>query len=57
MQLDGGEWKVGTIISDKSVRVIGFTEDINVSKQASKPGSAPVLARVRLRAWLVGGPS
>lgn len=28
---DGGEWKLGTIVSDKSVRVVGFAEDIDVS--------------------------
>eukprot|EP00903_Cladosiphon_okamuranus_P006181 g6078.t1 len=29
LKLEDGEWKVGTIISDKTVKVIGFSEDIN----------------------------
>lgn len=30
LKLQGGEWKVGTIISNRSVRVISFSEDVNV---------------------------
>lgn len=30
LKKEGGEYKVGTIISDKSVTAIGFSEDINV---------------------------
>lgn len=32
IKLEDGEWKVGTIVSDKTVRVVGFAEDINVSE-------------------------
>lgn len=31
LKKEDGQYKVGTIISDKSVKVVGFSEDINVS--------------------------
>lgn len=31
IKLVDGEWTLGAIISDKSARVIGFTEDVSVS--------------------------
>ena len=49
IKFEDGEYKVGTIISDKSVRVVSFSEDIHVSKTLLPSGAA---AGVRsIRAW------
>jgi len=37
---DGDSWTVGTIISDGSVAMVGFTEDIDVRKTEEKLQSA-----------------
>lgn len=43
---DGGSWTVGTIVSDGSVAIIGFAEDIDVRRQKGALQSAAEAWRV-----------